>query len=1087
MATIDGTNGNDSLFGTIGNDSISGLLGDDTIVGSLGNDTLDGGDDIDLLNYSAQTAGIVVDLYDGIATGSGIGTDSVTSFEKVQGGAGDDSLRSALGVDTTLMGGDGNDTFLSSTGDDHFDGGDGFDVLDLSITGLGVSVDLGDGTMSGGGVVYGNDTFTNIEAVIGGSGQDVFSAASGNGYLDGGGGNDWLVADLFGVTTMVGGSGNDTIWGSGFNDLADYSSDTAGILVNLSDGTVTGALVGTDTIQNIGTILGGSGDDTLLSSLGSTTLDGGEGNDRLVGSSFGDSLIGGAGNDTIIGSAGRDTLDGGSGDSDLLDYSAFTSKIKIDLAANEVVHDSLVSSAQNFEEAIAGDGNDTLIGGSNTKTLVGGDGNDRLESEHQSVSLSGGADRDTFVIGGGANTIDGGDGNDSVFYTGDRGLTFDLAAGTVSGNHMLSDTLLSIEVFGGIDGDDYFLDSSGNDSIGGGLGSDTFVAGAGDDTFSGGTFFGDTVDADVVDYSSDTAGIVLSRGSTVTGASVGTDILSSIEVYIGGSGNDSLEGLSGSDKNETFVGGAGDDTLEGHGGVDTFKFNSLDDLSLNGDRIVDWEDVGNVIARQETMDLADIQGLHFIYEDAFSNRAGEFRYEFSAGETLIYFDIDGDTTADRLIRIENGEFHLRETFVGSQLLETDDLFGDDFFETFEQFGDTLEGGRGNDTLIGWDGNDTLNGGLGADSLIGGSGLDLVSFEGGSPGLVAILSEQYKIYNSGDAANDTYSQIEGIIGTAHDDFLVGDDNLNGLVGGDGNDTLMGLGGVDYLIGGSGDDTLNGGAGSEDWLFGDGGSDWASYRVLSGAVTASLDRPGTNTGQADGDRYFSIENLEGSYQSDRLTGDDNANILRGLFGRDTLDGGRGNDTLDGGAQKDVLIGNFGFDYASYESSGSGVVAILLSQYSNYNTGDAIGDTYNSIEGLIGSSKDDGLAGDNGANRIFGGDGNDLLLGVGGDDTLDGGEGNDTLNGGALPAPSGFGNDTFVFKTGYDADTIDGFAAGAGSEDVIALSLGTNFDEFSEIQGAASDVGGNTLLTFTGGDSLTLIGVTSASLHQDDFLFV
>jgi len=1087
MAVINGTSLADILNGTSAADEINGLDGNDTIIGSLGNDTLDGGNETDLLDYSAQTAGIVVDLYLGTATGSGIGTDSVTSFEKVEGGEGDDSLRSALGVDTTLMGGDGNDTFRSSTGDDHFDGGDGFDVLDFSSHASGsLSIDLGDGTMSGGGVVYGNDTFSNIEGVIGGSGQEVLTAAAGDGYLDGAGGNDWLTADLFGVTTLVGGSGNDTLRGAGFNDIADYSSDTAGITVNLDTNSVTGTLVGTDTVENMGTILGGSGADTLYGGFLSTILDGGDGNDQLIGDTWSNHMIGGAGDDTFIGSTGADTLDGGSGDHDVLDYSAFTTALTIDLTANELVHDSITTTVQNFEEVVAGEANDTIIGDSNAKALTGGGGNDRLVSDGQSVSMKGGQDNDWLIGGGGNSTLDGGAGNDRASYFNDTvGLRFDLTSGLVTADHMQTDTLISIEFVDGGSGDDYFIDTTGNDSINGGAGHDTFIAGAGNDTFVGGTAV-QTDDIDVIDYSADTSGIVISGGSTVTGALAGTDSISAIDVYIAGSGNDSLEGYVG-ERDETFVGGAGDDTLEGQRGVDTFDFNSLDDLSLTGDRIVDWDYVGDFTFKSEKIDLVDVEGLHFIFDEAFSSQAGEFRYEFSSGETLLYFDINGDATADRLIRIENGEFHLRETFVGSQLLETDDLFGNDFFEVFDDFGDTLEGGRGSDTLIGADGNDTLNGGLGADSLNGGGGLDWLSYEGGSPALVAILDPQYQIYNGGDAAIDTYSQFEGIIGTIHDDFLAGDDGLNGLVGGAGNDTLVGLGGVDYLIGGSGDDTLNGGDGA-DWLFGDGDTDTASYLLLAaGGLTASLANPGSNTGHAAGDRYFSIENLEGTNRADSLQGDNNANHISGVGGRDTLVGFGGSDTLDGGARADEMNGGAGFDYASYASSNTGLTAVLLSGFTNLNTGHADGDSYTSIEGLIGSSQNDLLAGDNNANELIGGDGDDELLGLNGNDTLDGGAGNDTLNGGYPFNPNGFGDDRFVFATGYDQDTITGFAAGAGSDDIIALSLGTDFDTFGEVQSAASDVGGNTLLTFNGGDSLTLIGVTSASLHNDDFVFV
>ena len=70
---------------------------------------------------------------------------------------------------------------------------------------------------------------------------------------------------------------------------------------------------------------------------------------------------------------------------------------------------------------------------------------------------------------------------------------------------------------------------------------------------------------------------------------------------------------------------------------------------------------------------------------------------------------------------------------------------------------------------------------------------------------------------------------------------------------------------------------------------------------------------------------------------------------------------------------------------------------------------------------------------------------------------------------------------------ANTITDFAAGSGSDDAIRLfNMGPAFDTFAEVLAAASDVGGNAVIDFGGGDQITFQGVATADLHQDDFVF-
>ena len=181
------------------------------------------------------------------------------------------------------------------------------------------------------------------------------------------------------------------------------------------------------------------------------------------------------------------------------------------------------------------------------------------------------------------------------------------------------------------------------------------------------------------------------------------------------------------------------------------------------------------------------------------------------------------------------------------------------------------------------------------------------------------------------------------------------DITGVTTGD--DTIVGLAGDDIIFGDSGDDVLNGGLGA-DQLNGGPGSDYADYSGASAGVTASLANPASNTGEAAGDTYSSIERLRGSAFDDILTGDAGNNYLVGGLGADILDGGAG------------------FDFAGYQNAATAVIASLANPA--INTGEAAGDTYTSIEGLIGSAFNDKLTGDANNNILRGGLGGDVLDG-------------------------------------------------------------------------------------------------------------
>jgi Ca2+-binding RTX toxin-like protein len=303
----------------------------------------------------------------------------------------------------------------------------------------------------------------------------------------------------------------------------------------------------------------------------------------------------------------------------------------------------------------------------------------------------------------------------------------------------------------------------------------------------------------------------------------------------------------------------------------------------------------------------------------------------------------------------------------------------------------------------------------------------------------------------------------------------------LIGTPGEDGLYGFGGDDILDGAGGDDWLQGGAGADQIIGGAGLLDYAAYKSAPEGVLVDLATPSLNTGDAAGDSYGGIEGLVGSLFSDSLRGDNGDNYLFGLdgsdslYGRDgvdTLVGGDGDDYLTGGAGGDYLIGGAGLDQVLYTFATAGLTVDLLHPWA-FNTGEAAGDNYDSIEGLAGSAFNDTLSGNLVDNYVWGGDGNDTLFGRAGNDTLVGGAGNDFLEGGE-------GRDLLVGGDGFDFAMYTTATAGVRAFLSFPFGTGEAFgDSFFSIEGLwGSDFDDN--LSGNEGDN-SLVGGAG-----NDFLF-
>ena len=425
----------------------------------------------------------------------------------------------------------------------------------------------------------------------------------------------------------------------------------------------------------------------------------------------------------------------------------------------------------------------------------------------------------------------------------------------------------------------------------------------------------------------------------------------------------------------------------------------------------------------------------------------------------------------------------------------------------------IEGSNHDDILTGHGGANLFYGGGGADTIDGGGGIDTVSYadtpyNARPDGVTVDLSDNSKNVG-GDAAGDTLTNIENIIGTEGDDTITGDAQNNRLDGGDGADTLDGGDGNDVLIGGAGDDLFRSADTGANVIHGGDGMDTVSYAglaentdtdgtirkwLLGNENTADWPRNGEGLFEPGGDDYIAItgifadlskhvvykqhgagsgrisdtgltgiEHITGSDFDDYIRGDDGANILTGgegtdyLYGAggdDTLHGGAGADTLYGGAGADTLNGDAGDDWL-YGGAGDDVLtggagADRLDGGDGFDTvsyaGSAAAVTVNLLDGVHTGGD---AAGDTliDIEHVIGSDHNDSLTASDNGNTLTGGAGADTLTGGTGQdrLDGGDGTDTLI---GGDGD--DTLIGGAGAD---TLTGGAGADKFVLNQSAAA----------------------------------
>lgn len=281
-----------------------------------------------------------------------------------------------------------------------------------------------------------------------------------------------------------------------------------------------------------------------------------------------------------------------------------------------------------------------------------GNGNDTIRNSGQIVG--------NLQLGNGSNSVINRGLIEGDVFTGTGDDTFDNRGGTITGQTTMGD------------GADFYTPGATQDLAAGGAGIDTI-------NFSTSTGVQFALDRSIA-FTGWALGDAFAQFENVTGSETGTDLLigdlnanrltgnggndrlvgqAGDDTLVGGLGNDVLEGgvgidnLFGGADSDTITGGIGKDSLAGGSGKDTFVFAPGDfggKSAATADVILDFSQ-----ADEDRIDLALVdastpatgnQAFTFIGTSAFSNVAGQLRFQQVNGSTYVQGDTNGDGFSD---------------------------------------------------------------------------------------------------------------------------------------------------------------------------------------------------------------------------------------------------------------------------------------------------------------------------------------------------------------------------------------------------------------------------------------------------------
>ncbi|WLA64943.1 beta strand repeat-containing protein [Bradyrhizobium diazoefficiens] len=624
----------------------------------------------------------------------------------------------------------------------------------------------------------------------------------------------------------------------------------------------------------------------------------------------------------------------------------------------------------------------TISGTASADTLTGTSGDDVIAGLAGNDTINAGSGNDLVLAGLGANHSDGGAGTDTISYVDSTvAITANLATGAVT-RSIGNDVSTNFENLVGTSFDDTIFGTSGDNFIWAGAGNDKIYGRGGNDTIDGG------IGTDTVYFDDATASVSVNLQTGVAGGAAAGTTLLNIEGVVGGSGNDTLTGLSwianylaggagddvltGGAANDTFDGGAGHDTVYGSAGADTIT--DVDDL------VLDYSASPSSVVLTAATSAYTYTGI-----------GGD-----ADGDTVIFGDLAHQGIAKLELRLTASvdgvrlrPYDINTVYAGA---------GDDNVFVLDNTGFTthsvemIYGGDGYDFIHpGNDGYDTIDFGTGGGVLDYQMTYGYVAFNWAEPGNVGTV-QVFSGTNSTNIADHGTTTVTGDFDT--------------FVANSGNDVINGNSQDNVIYGNGGNDTIDGGSGN------DAITAWGTLHGGTGDDVIVVVSPGSSgTSQVYGDSGNDLIVLKGGSGHVEIwggDGDDEINV--------SVAGSTENDVVHGGAGADVMHVNR-YVTVSYADASSAIAF----DGAHGTAGDASGDLVvsSSAPKLVGSDHGDffqntsfelhlGTGNNtvvNNTGAVFGNTGDDVVVGSAGADVMHTGGGHDVFAGGA-------GNDQFYF---------------------------------------------------------------------------